>query len=367
MSTKTTGAAVTGGWNIWGNGYIEETVQFPSTGLYQFDIKARGSVANNVWPNMELRIDQSTKTNFTFNAINWTSYTAQVNVTQGSHKVAFAFTNDFYFPPADRNLYVDKVTITKVTSAPVTTVLETFSSPIVAQNLKTFGPGGQFTFSLDKNGTFLIDGTSGLAWEKSDSYLDSAIIRSTNPLPPTYKISVIIGDIDYGLEKLAGLQNDPNYPEGPLNENGCYLLSITEELPNVPHTNIWWHQHRKLVIDVDNNTGGSGMPNPIFMVFFDKNNNLVAYDGDQNIWQGQWRSAVHYQPSTFYKVEVEKTSTQFILRTFSENNQLLKEAKVNLTDVWHEDGLHQEYFVVGDPHENYYQGSVKIKEISLQY
>lgn len=113
MPTKTTGGSITGGWNIWANGYIQGPVQFPKTGVYKFDIVAKGSVASGVWPNMELRIDQSTKASFTVNSTNWSTYTASVNVPQGSHNVAIAFTNDLYNPPTeDRNLYVDKVMIT---------------------------------------------------------------------------------------------------------------------------------------------------------------------------------------------------------------------------------------------------------------
>ena len=92
--------------------------------------------------------------------------------------------------------------------------VERFSSPIIARNGSAFGPENKFTFSLDRNGTFIIDGKSGYAWEKSDSYRDSAIIRSTKPLPKTYKISVIIGDIDYGLDKIEGLQNDLIFRKG---------------------------------------------------------------------------------------------------------------------------------------------------------
>ena len=109
MPTKTVGVAVAGGWELNANGYIEVTVQFPSTGVYRMDIIAKGSVVKSVWPNMELRIDQSFKANFTVNATNWTTYTAQVNVTQGSHAVAIALTN----ATRGRNLDVDKVVITK--------------------------------------------------------------------------------------------------------------------------------------------------------------------------------------------------------------------------------------------------------------
>ncbi len=244
-------------------------------------------------------------------------------------------------------------------------IVAIFSSPMTARNGSTFGPGGQFIFSLDQNGTFIIDGKSGWALEKSDSYRDSAFIRSTNPLPKTYKISAVVGDIDYGLDKIEGLHNDPDFPEGPLNENGCYLLTITDELPNAPHINLWWHRHRKVFIDVDNNVWGHGMPDPIFMGYFDKDNSLVTYDGDQDTWQKEWMAAVHYKKNVFYKVEIQKTPKEYILRIYSENNKLLEEGKVDLSKTYHAD--HEEYFVIGDPHSNYYQGSMKIKEISLQY
>ncbi len=252
-------------------------------------------------------------------------------------------------------------------NASKTKIVETFFIPMTPHNGMAFGPGNAFTFSMDKGGAFVIDGKSGLAWEQSGSYKDSAFIRSTHPLPKTYKITAIVGDIDFGLEKIEGLENDPTFPEGPQNENGCYLLSITDELPNAPHTNIWWHQHRQFVIDVDNNAWGHGMPDPIFMVYFDKHNQLLAYDGKQDMWQREWKKAVTYKKNTFYKVEVEKTPKEFILRIFSEEGRLLKQGRVELSKVWNEDKYHQEYFVIGDPHANYYQGSMKIKEISLQY
>jgi hypothetical protein len=178
---------------------------------------------------------------------------------------------------------------------------------------------------------------------------------------------VLVGDIDYGLEQLDGLQQDPEYPEGPLNENGAYLLTITDELPDLPHTNIWWHQHRKVVIDVDNNIWGHGMPSPIFMVYFDRENRLMAYDGNLNKWQGEWTQAVRYEPHKFYRVEIEKTAKEYITRIFSEDNKLLKQGRVALSKVWNEDKDHEDYFALGDPHENYYQGSMKIKQMSLQY
>ncbi|MBL8012458.1 MAG: hypothetical protein JNN05_01285 [Candidatus Omnitrophica bacterium] len=245
-------------------------------------------------------------------------------------------------------------------------IIENFDSPVSAAAQKPFGKKGQLTFELYRNGTFDIDGKNGYAYQKSASYRDSAYIRNTVKLPKTYKISIVVSDIDYNLEKINKLPRDPEYPEGPGNENGCYLLAITDTKPEKNHTNIWWHQHRKLVIDVDNNVWGHGMPSPIFMVYFDRSNRLVSYDGERNEWIREWRKAVTYDPKAEYRIEVEKTNTHFILSILDSKGTILKMGRVKVTDVWSEDGFHKdEYFVVGDPHENYYQGSVKIKSIAF--
>lgn len=243
---------------------------------------------------------------------------------------------------------------------------EDFSKSIEVKNGGSFGPDGFLTFELYRGGTFSIPG-NGWAEQKSNSYRDSAFIRSTAPLPDTYKISVVVGGIDYGLENIAGLPPDPEYPEGPQNENGCYLLAITDELPAGHHTNTWWHQHRKAVIDVDNNVWGHGMPNPVFMVYFDRANKLHSLDAGTGKWTDQWLSAFNYNPQDWYKVEIEKTNRQFILSLYNEKGRLLKRGSVNLPDVWQEDSSGHDYLVVGDPHENYYQGSMKIRAIAVVY
>ena len=133
---------------------------------------------------------------------------------------------------------------------------------------------------------------------------------------------------------------------------------------NGHHTNDWWHQHRKLVIDVDNNVWGSGMPHPIFMVYFDTGNHLVAWDGPAEAWQSAWKKAVEYQPDAWYTVEVERTATSFILSVYDEAGSLLQRGIIETQDVWHASDA-PDYFVVGDPHENYYQGSMKIQSMTL--
>ena len=111
FATKTTGEPIAGGYNIWANGYIEDSVNFPVSGSYDFTVTAYGSVAAGVWPNMEIWIDQSPIGNVTVNSASWSTYIIKGYVSAGIHKVAIAFTDDYYRPPEDRNLFVDKISI----------------------------------------------------------------------------------------------------------------------------------------------------------------------------------------------------------------------------------------------------------------
>jgi len=239
---------------------------------------------------------------------------------------------------------------------------EDFSKPLKARDGLRFGEDGWLTLELTRKGTFIIDG-SGEAWQRSDSYQDAAIIRSTKRLPKTYTIEAVVGQIQYDLFNIGGLHSDPKDADGPMNENGCYLLAIADTAPRGHYANGWWHLHRKVVIDVDNNIWGSGMPHPIFMVYFDRNNELVSWNG--LMWNRAWRKAVEYKPEQWYIITIQRTNTQYILRIADANQEVLAQAAVSLEKVWHADENSPDYLVVGDPHENYYQGSMKIRSISL--
>jgi hypothetical protein len=111
MPTKTTGGATDQGWEIWANGYIEAPVNFPTSSRYRFLITARGDSAAGIAPIMELRIDQRPVGTVTVPSITWSSYTIDADIAGGTHNVAVAFTNDYYNPPDDRNLYVNNIAI----------------------------------------------------------------------------------------------------------------------------------------------------------------------------------------------------------------------------------------------------------------
>src|SRR5262249_53131444 len=101
------------------NGYIEAPVNFPTTSRYRFLITARGDSAAGIAPIMELRIDQQPVGTVSVPSTTWASYIIDANIAAGAHNVAVPFTNDYYNPPHDRNLYVNNIAISLL--SPTTT------------------------------------------------------------------------------------------------------------------------------------------------------------------------------------------------------------------------------------------------------
>ncbi|MEI9476672.1 MAG: carbohydrate-binding domain-containing protein [Deltaproteobacteria bacterium] len=93
-------------------------MNFPVSGKYSFIVTAFGSAAAGLWPKMEIRIDQSTIDSVRVNSGTWGTYVIEGNIPAGIHKVAIAFTNDYYNPPEDRNLYVDSLFISSSAQLP---------------------------------------------------------------------------------------------------------------------------------------------------------------------------------------------------------------------------------------------------------
>jgi hypothetical protein len=111
---KTIGAAMEDGWNIWGNGYIEHSINFPAAGQYTLEIMAKGQLYGSQLPKMDVRLNQSSQKIVEVGSTAYRAYRVTVNVpASGSHKLALAFTNDAWGGSSskDRNLLIDKVTV----------------------------------------------------------------------------------------------------------------------------------------------------------------------------------------------------------------------------------------------------------------
>lgn len=122
LITRTAGANWDGtaygngtGYGFWNNGFIQDTVAFPSTATYNFTVKAFGDWKLGISPYLELRIDG--KPIAFVNNISpqpWGTYTVPVKVTAGQHLLAVALTNGYEWATKigeKRSLVIDTIQI----------------------------------------------------------------------------------------------------------------------------------------------------------------------------------------------------------------------------------------------------------------
>jgi endoglucanase len=102
---------------IWSKGSASAAMS--STGLQQVWVKVRGDQCSGA-PQMVVSIDGRTVMTRDVTSTTWTVLSASVGAADGPHTVAVAFTNDYQTATCDRNLRVDKVTLTGATSSPFT-------------------------------------------------------------------------------------------------------------------------------------------------------------------------------------------------------------------------------------------------------
>ena len=113
-ATGATNRAVTDGWELLGEAELTETVIFVAKKA-NFKVIAKGDYAGNGWPIMEVKIGGVLVASITIDSATWKEFEFTTDITPGTHVVGFAFVNDFYEAPADRNFYMDKVTISEIT------------------------------------------------------------------------------------------------------------------------------------------------------------------------------------------------------------------------------------------------------------
>lgn len=107
-----TGNSIAGGWNIFNNGYIASDHDF-TAGTTRITVLARGQSALGVLPNMRVSVGGTVLGNVSVLAgSTYQPYQFVAPVTAGLKQVRVEFTNDFYSPPQDRNLFVDAVSVT---------------------------------------------------------------------------------------------------------------------------------------------------------------------------------------------------------------------------------------------------------------
>ena len=208
--TKTAGGYTSGGWNLWSNGYIENSVNLVTSGAYSFDVVAKGDYAGGAWPNMELRIDQAKIASAPVDSNTWKTFSLSGIIPAGIHNVAIAFTNDYYNPPEDRNLYIDNVTIDKIvdTTFPVVSL----TSPLNGATIS--GKAVAITASASDN----------IGVQEITFYRDSGVVLGNDTLSP-YSITWDSTTVPNGSHALFAKAKD-------LNGNETISTSITITVNN---------------------------------------------------------------------------------------------------------------------------------------
>ncbi len=120
--TGATNKAVTNGWALMGEAKFTSDIEFYG-GMIDLEIIAKGDYAGGAWPIMEVKIDDTVIGTVDVDSATWESFfIKQETASAGIHKLSVAFINDFYEKPADRNFYMDKVTITETMATASVTV-----------------------------------------------------------------------------------------------------------------------------------------------------------------------------------------------------------------------------------------------------
>lgn len=249
----------------------------------------------------------------------------------------------------------------------------------------------------------------------SPEHTDAAVVRPTQPLPDRYRISLRVGFANFGDGK-AGLNGyssgtetaGPWHPgDSAVGQNGFYWLTILDAMPR-PHNNTWIHHHRKVVIDSDNNTpawmemwNGTSFKldgeNPIMMIALDGvapvsdlyGSPFLSYSA--GVWQasGLTRAVDAYLPNEWYTASIERAGGKMTLEIsgrFRYGGQRTYTASIDLAAncIWHfnqtpaeartacegpdwpQGSSFPDWFMFGDPHDNYYEGFVYYDDVKLE-
>ncbi|HVM46002.1 MAG TPA: PKD domain-containing protein, partial [Candidatus Thermoplasmatota archaeon] len=110
-------------WLLWSNGGMAQPFR-PGAGAYRVDIVARGDVAANVWPIMELHADGVRVAQWSVSSATWRTYSTTLAFAPNEVKeLRVVFTNDQIVNGQDRNLRVDALRLV----APVAVEAESFA------------------------------------------------------------------------------------------------------------------------------------------------------------------------------------------------------------------------------------------------
>jgi hypothetical protein len=229
----------------------------------------------------------------------------------------------------------------------------------------------------------------------SPRHTDATIVRPTTALPKKYRVCLKVGFASFGdgkpgagLNGYAGGETDEPWSNGDATfENGFYWLTILDATPR-PHNNLWIHHHRKVTIDSDNNKEAwtniwertkwvADGQHPVMMFGVDKDGNDEDSSGRPFLsWSngalqpsGAIRAVDAYKDNTWYSACIERDEDTFVLTTsgdFKWGGQQTYVGTIPVRAVYATGAGIPDFFMFGDPHNNYYRGSVYYDDIKLE-
>jgi len=225
---------------------------------------------------------------------------------------------------------------------------------------------------------------------------DGLIVRPTNALPAKFRVCLKVGFASFGdgkpgatsLNGYLGGETDEPWSNGDASlENGFYWLTILDATPR-PHNNLWIHHHRKVVIDSDNNKESwtniwegkdwvADGQHPIMMFGVDKNGSdddatgkpFLSWSNSALQPSGAIRAVDAYKDNTWYAACIERNADAYVLTVsgdFKWGGQQTYVGTIPLNTVYQADAGIPDFFMFGDPHNNYYRGSVYYDDIKLE-
>lgn len=259
---------------------------------------------------------------------------------------------------------------------------------------------------------------------RSPDFTDATVVRPTRPLPPRYTISLRVGFPSFGDGVAPNGYSAPATPEPWLSgdaqrQNGFYWVAILDAQPR-PHNNVWIHHHRKIVVDSDNHyppwmqiwDGSeflwSGV-HPVMMIALDgtspgpEASGNPFYSWSDGAWQpsGAIRAVDAYLPGEWYRASITRDGPTYTIELsgrFRYGGEQTYRATFDAAarcgwhypatadeaagasgcvdpssydtapgfPQWPAGGVWPDWFVFGDPHENFYEGQVLYDDVRLE-
>lgn len=109
---RSVGGEIDGGaWNLWSNGRVGQFLRIGRAGRYEAVVRAAGSPAEGVWPEMALLVDGRPAATATVSSGEMADYRLRAELAAGEHEIAVAFLNDRHTADEDRNLYLERIAV----------------------------------------------------------------------------------------------------------------------------------------------------------------------------------------------------------------------------------------------------------------